>query len=249
MAIPLDWSGTYEAPVIALSTVTVAYLAYHFGGRADRLTAIFHLDDDEGGQIGAVVLKRTWGVVCLGLVPTLVSVFLPDSLADYGLALGKAGRSLALVAAVAIGVVPLIYWSSHRPGHWRIYPEIRAEDWDVQLLGVNALGWIVYLAAYEFCFRGFLLFSLAGSLGAWPAIVITTAFYAAVHLPKSATESFGAIPIGVLFGVVALDTGSLLGPFLAHVIIALSNDALALRHAPEMRASWRTFSGPRTKES
>ena len=44
------------------------------------------------------------------------------------------------------------------------------------------------------------------------------------HLDKPASETLGAIPIGLIFGWVALTSGAIWGPVIAHCVIAISND-------------------------
>jgi membrane protease YdiL (CAAX protease family) len=83
-------------------------------------------------------------------------------------------------------------------------------------------------------FRGFLLFSSLPVLGIWPSILLNTAVYSLVHIPKGNKETLGAIPFGILISYLAIETGTFWIAFFTHVILALSNEWFSLRTHPEM---------------
>ena len=117
------------------------------------------------------------------------------------------------------------------------YPEVRARQWSRRLIAFNSLMWGVYLAAYEFLFRGFLLVNCSNAMGVWPAIAITTALSSATHMPKGPKESFGTIPFSIVLCLSVLHTGAIWAAFTIHVILALSNDLWALHFQPEMQVT------------
>ncbi len=115
-----------------------------------------------------------------------------------------------------------------------MYPQIRDNPWTIKTVVINAGSWLAYLIAYEFLFRGLVLFTLYSALGFWPAIVITTSLYVLVHIPKGLKESIGAIPFGLVLGLITLEAGSIWPAFFIHAILALSTDHFALRAHPDM---------------
>lgn len=74
-------------------------------------------------------------------------------------------------------------------------------------------------AAEEVYFRGWIQPMLAKAWGAWPAVLFTSLLFAGLHIfagmraPMSMLNVFLA---GVLFGLLALRTGGLVAPVLAH---------------------------------
>ena len=94
----------------------------------------------------------------------------------------------------------------------------------VSILVVIAL----YLFSYELGFRGYLLFPCAETLGVWPAVAVSTALYAALHMPKGAVEALGCVPAGIAFSVAALHTGTIWVPFIGHFLSAVVNDIIML---------------------
>lgn len=101
----------------------------------------------------------------------------------------------------------------------------------------NAFTWIAYLFGYELMFRGLLLFTTVEFMGAWPAIILNTALYALVHVPKNLEETIGAIPLGLLLCLITLSTGTFWVAFGVHTCLALSNFFFSLKNHPEMRVN------------
>ena len=116
-----------------------------------------------------------------------------------------------------------------------MYPQIRVKEWDTQLLLLSAFSWIAYLLAYEFMFRGYLLFVSVEYLGVWPAIALNIAIYALVHVPKGIKEAVGALPLGVVLGIITIQTGNIWVAFVVHIVLALSNEWFSLKAHPDMR--------------
>lgn len=83
----------------------------------------------------------------------------------------------------------------------------------------------------EMLFRGFLLGSLAGALGFWPATVLVAAAWTALHIGYSWVGLAEVFIIGLYFSWLLWRTGSLCVPIACH---ALYNGALfiVLRYLP-----------------
>ncbi len=239
----------HELPaLITLVTAILCYTLFHLGMVSPRLRAWLVLragaerDPGRASLLEVLVLKRAMGVFWLGLVPLTVAALAdthPGGLTAMGLTLAGATDSLAMAGATLVVLLPGVWLNARRPWFWTPYPEIRHDVWTPRLMALNALTWAAYLLAYELFFRGWLLFALEPGFGRWPAIAVMTALYVAVHLPKNPAEALGSLPLGVLFGATALWTGSILGPFVVHVVMAVATDALAVAACPQRRLSWR----------
>lgn len=217
-----------------LGAATILYTAFHYGGAwmvwRDRVGGA----DAEAKQARAVHLQRAAGVLLLGLVPAVIAVVLGGGAAAWGLGLRQPLVALGLWAGLLAISLPAVLASSRKPASWDHYPLIRAQVWTPRLVRHNALGWVAYLAAYEFFFRGFLLFALERAFGLWPAVLVTTLAYVFAHLPKFAGETLGTIPMGVLFSLAALYTGGIWVPLAVHVVVALTSDFAVLRANPAL---------------
>lgn len=222
----LTWPTAHTRALVVTFVAAAAYVAYHYGAHADRWRRGAATTDAEEAR--AVHRQRLGGALLLGVLPAGVAFAWPDG--AWGLSLPRPAVAGGFVAAVVVIILPIIAMSARGPAFRDDYPQMRlAAPWTRAQRLRNAASWTIYLLAYEFFFRGFVLFTLAEAFGAWPAIALSTLAYAWAHLPKNAAETIGTLPMGVIFAVVALEGGGIWGPFVAHVIIANWSDYLASR--------------------
>jgi membrane protease YdiL (CAAX protease family) len=145
------------------------------------------------------------------LIPLAAGALLfRDKPSDYGIRIGhwKLG-----VVAVAIGLAimtPVLYGVSNLPD-FRAYYHRYTIDWP-ELLLRNAL----YMFAWEFIFRGYMLFGLEKSIGR-SAVFVQTIPFVLLHFGKPFLETLACIPGGFVLGYVAYRTRSLLPCFVIHL--------------------------------
>ncbi len=232
-------------PLPLLFAFSAAYLAYHFVSDSARIRAGLgrRLPDADPTLVGAL-LQRGAGVVFLGIIPWLFVLRLaPLELRESGPGWNFSSASLLWSLGLSIAVAILNFFEARRPEAWRRAPRIRAENWSLGLFAANALSWAAYLFAFELLFRGFLLFALRTAFGPGPAIVIDTAAYSLVHVPKGLRQSLGAVPFGALLCALTLGTGAIWIAVLSHLALALSHDHFALRANPAMRYAFKKSGG------
>lgn len=226
-------SGSAAQVVVILVVVTLAYVLQQGVGVALQAKVPHGAEE---AQAQAVFRSRIAGGLILGLVPTLVALAQGTAL---GLAWPKAGPTMIFWSVVVLLVLPTVAASMHRSSAWSSYPPVRYLRWDRDRFLVNAGAWALYLFGYELCFRGVLLFGLAPVFGEWPALAVMTGLYVLAHVDKPMSEALGTLPMGFVFGLSALHSGSFLPAFIAHWVIAVTSDAAAIRANPELK-----WSGP-----
>jgi membrane protease YdiL (CAAX protease family) len=183
----------------------------------------------------SVLLQRITGVFLYGFVPVVMILFVFENPASsYGFEMKNSLITGITVLVLLFFVVPLSLFTSRSPGNLAFYPQIREKEWNLSLLIVSAASWIAYLLAYEFMYRGFLLFSCYHAFGTWPAVIINTSLYSLTHLVKNKREGVGAFFIGIILCLLVLHIGSLWVAFYVHVIMALSNEWFSIRAHPDM---------------
>ena len=72
-----------------------------------------------------------------------------------------------------------------------------------------------------------------------PALAMMTALYTLAHLPTNASETAGCIPMGFVFGGMALYTGTIWAPLIVHLGIAIGTETVAAYSNPEVEWSWQ----------
>ncbi len=187
--------------VVATALLTLAYYHGNFDWLAPRARLF--------GWFG-------FNFVCLFVVPAVLwRVVLGRRLSELGLQLGDLRQTLRYAALFGAVAIPVIVVASRWDAFQAYYPRYpwAREDWRLLLLAQS--GWFVYFFAWEFFFRGFLLFALEERIGAL-AIVVQTVPFVMMHFPKPEGESIAAIFAGLALGWMAYRTRSCLGPWLLH---------------------------------
>jgi membrane protease YdiL (CAAX protease family) len=161
------------------------------------------------------------------LVPALIAgLVLKVRLRDLGLRVGDWRKGLVLLGLLfpiaALTLVPTARMADFRAE----YPLYHAAGQSLRVFVVYELCYAVYYLGWEFFFRGFLLFGLAGTFGAVNAVLIQTIPSTLAHIGKPTPEIFAAILAGVVFGAIALRTRSILYVIVLHWLIGVTLDVL-----------------------
>ena len=165
--------------------------------------------------------------ILLGAVPAGVVKFgFRHSLREYGLQWGdwKLGLTATAILFPVIAVA-MLYPGSQTAEMRSVYPfDVNAGSSLSAFLRFEAVRGILFYTAWEFFFRGFMLFGLRKYVGDWLAICIQTLPSCLWHIGMPTGEIFSSIAGGILFGVMAVRTRSILWPWLLHCSIGIGLD-------------------------
>lgn len=149
------------------------------------------------------------------VIPLLVIVLLfRESPAAYGFRLGNWRVGLMWTVIGCVGMA-LILWFVARSPNMQEYYAIRTPQSVGRLIWLNG----VELFAWEFIWRGLLLFAFARAFGPGPAIFLQAVPFALMHLGKPEVETLSTIFGGAAFGFIAWQSDSFFYPFLIHWFI------------------------------
>jgi membrane protease YdiL (CAAX protease family) len=147
------------------------------------------------------------------ILPILtITVILRRNPLDFGLRLGNFKVSGFYVIATLIVALPILYVAS-RSSLLTEYYTIRQFDVVKYCLETTA-----YLFAWEFLFRGFLLFGLKEKLKE-SSILVQMVPFVLVHFGKPEIETISTILTGIYFGYVAYRGNSYWPAFIIHLFI------------------------------
>jgi membrane protease YdiL (CAAX protease family) len=242
-AIPREESSLLA--VIAICWVTLAFIIYNLLQGYIRTTIIKHRKNASlhPDNMLSVLLQRSSGVFLFGLIPIILLVFVfRNNPSLYGFQMKNSLVTLIVLLITAVVVISISWITSRSRENLATYPQIREKEWNISLLVLSAFSWIAYLLAYEFMYRGFLLFACYHAFGTWPAIIINTSLYSLTHLVKNRREGIGAFFIGIILCILVLYIGSLWVAFYVHVIMALSNEWFSLRNHPDINFNFKRLS-------
>jgi membrane protease YdiL (CAAX protease family) len=173
--------------------------------------------------------------ILLGLlfVPMLVIYFILRSDADrFGFTLGDSRKAwpwvLFFFVAMIIAMVPLARRSDFQdyyPIYKQFEPMYRLRPMDVKTFLYFEFTYGMYMFAWEFFFRGYLLQGLSRTIGWW-AVLVQAAAFGLMHYTKVPMEFYASFVGGIILGWLALRARSFLPCFTLHWLVSLAFDVL-----------------------
>lgn len=182
-------------------------------------------------QEGVFLWGKLSGFLFLGILPVLALLIgFPNlTVHEIGVSADMEGQNTILwfggLSVLFLGINLIIGRTTEVQ---QKHPQMRFVHWNARQLGILILGWFLYILAYEFFFRGLLLFPLVAKFGIWPAIGCNVFLYTLAHIQQGTGETIGAMFFGVLFCLASIDTGSFWVAFATHLIFSLSGNFAAL---------------------
>jgi membrane protease YdiL (CAAX protease family) len=151
---------------------------------------------------------------------------LKEKLSDYGLQFGdfKVGVKISLIFLSVM--IILIWFVSASPAFAEKYPHLSNAKSDWNTLLVYESGMLLYMFAWEFIWRGFMLFGLEKRFGVYTVLMQMIPFVI-LHNGKPFLETFGAIFGGIALGILALRTRSIYYCVATHIGVMFSIDVIS----------------------
>jgi membrane protease YdiL (CAAX protease family) len=219
---------------LSILLTTSAYLLYYFLLHAkDIRNRMLGEEHSYTGYLRQMWWQRLSGLLLMGVIPGLVIGWqYPDLLWAMGLTNPGLDSHWPWYLGGMLLMFILSSVGARQSDTQARYPELPFREWTGRLFVINAAGWLLYLAAYEFLFRGILLFGTFLSFGYWPAVAINVSIYAFAHAWKGWPETFGSVIFGILASMATLETGSWWLPFAAHAVTSINTEyqCIRLRH-------------------
>lgn len=141
-----------------------------------------------------------------------------EPLRDFGFQLGDWRQGL-LWTALGCGLMAAVLWFVARTDGMQAFYADKVSDGTGRAIALAG----VELFAWEFIWRGLVLFAFARAFGPGAAIFLQAVPFAFMHLGKPEIETLSTIFGGAAFGFIAWKTRSFVYPWLIHwFIVALT---------------------------
>ncbi len=164
----------------------------------------------------------------LFIIPVCIILFyFKENLKNFGIRIGDYKFGLRISFIFLMIMIPVVWFSSASDQFALQYPYLKLakENWNVFF--IFELGILFYLFAWEFIWRGFMLFGLEEKFGYY-AVLIQMIPFVILHNGKPGIETFGAIIGGIVLGVLALRTRSYLYGVALHFGVMFSIDFISV---------------------
>lgn len=192
----------------------------------------------ENNPVSLFLYQKVSGLILLGLLPAvLYHLFFVYNPQSYNIYVFGHVPDILLFALFIVLILLAVNISSRKKDMYERFPQMRISKWGIPQIMISIGGWSVYLLAYEYLFRGLLLFSWTAAFGPVWAIAVNLLLYSAFHIPNGRKEALGAIFFGLVLCLVSLHTGSFLLAYLLHLTLSASTEMHAVYFNPDMNFS------------
>ena len=164
----------------------------------------------------------------LGVVPGLFYFFfLNQDFSKFGFSFDQINSNYQIIFLLIL-IIAATLFVNQKVNRQNNSLQIELTEWNFSLFLINTFGWIIYLAGYEFLFRGILLFECYSSFGFWPAIAINIAIYSAIHMVNGKEQTIGALIFGGIACYLTLTKGTILIPIFMHISLSVFSDYFSI---------------------
>lgn len=214
--------------IIFISVALLQTISYYYSSRRFFRNNYFEpLQFDKNVFLYEYIYWFISDFVTLFILPILIIKFLlKGKLKSFGLRVGDYKTGLKYSFIFLAIMVPIVWIVSADSEFVKTYPQLTdvKNSWAVFL--IFELGIWVYMVAWEFMWRGFMLFGLEEKFGYY-AVLMQMIPFLILHNGKPAAETFGAIAGGIALGILALKTRSVLYCIITHAGVMFSIDLIS----------------------
>lgn len=236
MKIEPYFSEIWIAAVIA-ATVLFFFIYYYLAYSGFLKRAVIKTRKGIHQKLSLFLARKITGFLFMGLLPGIIYYSVKGKNAfNFGISFTSLSTYWPVILIVAAVIVLVLFINQKvNPSYSSL--QFDTENWTFSLFMQNAVGWSLYLLAYEFLFRGILLFECNAAFGFWPAVAVNVAIYAAIHMVNGKAQTIGALIFGTLACYLTLWSGTILIPVFMHITLSVAADIfsiLAKRKSPKM---------------
>ncbi|MBK7630496.1 MAG: CPBP family intramembrane metalloprotease [Ignavibacteriales bacterium] len=149
-----------------------------------------------------------------------------EKLKDFGLQFGDVKTGLLFSIIFLFVMITLVWFVSSTPEFAEKYPHLTGAKSNWNILLIYEAGMLLYMFAWEFIWRGFMLFGLEKKFGYY-SVLIQMIPFVILHNGKPFLETFGAIFGGIALGILALRTRSFYYCVIIHIGVMFSIDIIS----------------------
>jgi membrane protease YdiL (CAAX protease family) len=220
--------------LIILGTLVFFYLYHYTAHSAVMERWIFKNTTGIAAELRLFLFRKLSGFVFLGMMPLMLySSVTENPVEKFGFTYTHFIGNIFLISGMMALIAVLLFFR-HRKNPSLNTLQIKTNRWNNTLMVFDLLGWSLYLLAYEFLFRGILLFECSNYFGILPAIVINMVIYSAIHMVNGKEQAIGAIFFGAVTCYLTLQMGTILIPLFMHIALSGFSDYFSVRMNPSI---------------
>ncbi|MEO5906259.1 MAG: CPBP family intramembrane glutamic endopeptidase [Saprospiraceae bacterium] len=226
--------------LMTLSVATIGFSIWYNLSSSLRLPVRYQvMYDSNPPYVQRIFRRRMYGLIIYALIPLYIiscTKWLKGfSLNEIQLFNWSNNAGMYTLIGVAI-MVFASFTTAPRQTSLEQYPDVRIRFWEPRILILSSIWWILYIAAFEFFYRGLLLQSfLINFNGNVPlAIAASTSLYCLSQYFRRNRVSFFTIIYGIVACYITLKTESIFPTIITHLTLSLLMEWLSILHHREM---------------
>jgi membrane protease YdiL (CAAX protease family) len=221
-----------ESDLILIALVAALGLTvqrYHLPALARRLVALVTpaLEPSIAAGLQPLVAKLA-GAFLLAGTGLAATAAMRRPVREFGLGVGLPRRWLVDTGISFAVLLPLIAWAASLPSFRHSYPYFAVMRVSAGWFAAGLTVRLAYMFAWEFLFRGLILFGFERRAGPAAGIAASTLPFVLMHFGKPGIEVYSSAAAGVVLGIIALRGRSFLPCWLLHFAAAATLDLLTL---------------------
>ena len=196
--------------LVFLSVAVLQTISWYYASRS-FFRRNFYYTLFEGDQLVGLYEYLYWFLseaIPFLLLPILIIKFVfKEKISDYGLTPGDFKVGMKITTIFFVVMLPIVWFISTQDQFSMKYPHLPAAKSSWRIFLIYESGMLIYMLAWEFIWRGFMMFGLKEKFGYY-AVLIQMIPFLILHNGKPELETFGAILGGVALGILAYRTRS-----------------------------------------
>lgn len=212
--------------IVFLSVAVLQTVSWYYTSRKFFRVNFYYqyFTDNQFVQLYEYLFWFIGDFISLFLLPLLIiKLLLKEKITDYGLKFGDHKIGLIITIISFAVMLPILWFVSASPEFAAKYPHLQMAKNSWTIFIIYEIGMFTYLFAWEFIWRGFMLFGLEKKFGYY-SVFIQMIPFVILHNGKPELETFSAILGGIILGIVALRTRSFIYGVFIHFAIMLCID-------------------------
>ncbi len=214
--------------IIFLSVAVLQTVSYYYSSRRFFRNYIFdYIQPEYDPYLIEFLYWFTTDFITLFIIPVfIIKLLLKENLIDYGLSVGDLKTGIKVSIIFLLIMTPIIWLVSSTDGFVQKYPHLPSARESWSQFFIYESGMLLYMFAWEFVWRGFMLFGLKEKFGYY-AVLIQMIPFVILHNGKPELETFGAIAGGIALGILALRTKSFYYCVVVHIAVMFMIDFIS----------------------
>lgn len=173
----------------------------------------------------------SWFMLAGAIIPALIISILTRGkhLVETGLNFKNFRMSMLLTGAALIVMIPIIIIASRGSDFDRVYPLFNIMRRGGWTFVIYQFYFLLFFIAWEYLFRGFMLFSFARHLkNPFIAVSLQAVIFTFAHLGKPEIETISSLFGGLILGIIIYRLKNIWPAVIVHFAIALTMDIMSV---------------------